>query len=169
MLKPAAFLSLLALGACAIPTTEGPSLTLGPEPAIGAGLFNTGGGLVVAAEAREIDGRLGVCGAWASGRQSVLSKQGNAQVLESASIYVGGTRVLHGLGGLPRTSLDAGFAGARAHCVVSAEPWQPAFAQAPVAVRLPRQIIENESDGNLLNGGGLIVRFRQTVGLPESI
>lgn len=173
MIRPAAVLSALlptiVLGACAVPTMPGPSLALGPEPTIGAGLFNTGGGLAVAAEAREIDGRLAVCGAWASGRQSVLSEPGNRQVLESGSVYVDGERVLQGLGHLPETALDAGFQGARAACAVSERAWDPAYATAPLSVRLPRQIIANESDGDPIDGGGLIVRFRQTQGLPTSI
>ncbi|MGF1502434.1 MAG: hypothetical protein ACFBSD_11515 [Paracoccaceae bacterium] len=154
--------ALALLGACAVPNEPAGFAPLGPDAVTGGGLFNTGGGLVVAAEAREIAGKTGVCGAWARSPQSVNSTIYNDDVLATGSIYLGGDRLVQGLDYLPEVPLGPGFAGVEARCVVTARPWTSGDRSSPVEIRLPRQVLETDGDA-LTSGsaGGITVKFRQ--------
>lgn len=158
---------VLVLGPTACVRTEpGPSLRLGPEPTVAGGVFSSGGGLVVAAELRDIEGRAGVCGVWAKSNQSVLTKGYNRQVIESGVIFLDGERVVQGLGFLPEVALARDYGGAPGRCVLIGRDWDPALADAAFLIRIPRQNVAYDGDGEIASGGGTLVTFRQTSGFP---
>jgi len=151
----------LAVAACAR-TEPGPPRALGPEPTLAGGVFSSGGGLTVAAELREIEGRAAVCGVWSKTRQSVLTRGENRRVIATGSAFVGGDRVVQGLDFLPEVPQAESYAGAPARCVLIDRAWDPALVAEDLTIRLPRQIVVNDSDGEIAGGGGVIVTFRQT-------
>lgn len=156
-------LALITLAACAR-GEPGPALPVSADPVLAGGVYSSGGGLIVALDLRAVAGRLAVCGVWARGRQSVLTKHSNEGVLATGSVFLGGERVLQGLGFLPEVALAESYAGAPGRCVLTSRAWTPALAGLPVRVRLPTQIVVNDSDGALPfdgGGGGIVVRFRQ--------
>src|SRR6056297_442639 len=72
---------------------------LGPNPSVTGGTYTSPGGLSVAVDLRNFDGRTGVCGVWAeSVSQSVMTKRRGKQVLARGNITIDGVSVLNSLG-----------------------------------------------------------------------
>jgi len=98
------------LAACtAAPPPQPTVARLGADPVVSGGSYDSGGGLSVAVDLRERDGRTMVCGVWAeSAQQSILTKNKAKGVLDTASIAVGGETVLRGLRFLAEVAPMAG-------------------------------------------------------------
>jgi len=163
-MPPAAALPLvLVLTACALghPTAE--PTRIGPADVVATGDWSSGGELIVAAGTRERGGKLAICGVWAQRRQSVLSRPLNKDIVASGIAYLDSARVLTGFDDFrqSRAAATGTLEGASAACVLTSRAWEPRFAEASLAIRLPRRQIELDSDD------GLLVRFRQLTGQPE--
>lgn len=149
----------LAAAGCARHAEVG-TATVGPDYVAGGGEWNTGGGITTAVRVFEQDGATMVCGAWATDRQSVMSAGKNDGVIEAASVYAGGKRLVHNLSFMPRASGAGNLAGAQANCVRSSVPWRAEFAQGEPRVRIPRIVHAEVADEG--GGGGSMLIFRET-------
>ena len=154
--------SCLALAGCAIHEDAGLD-TVGPGYSTWGGAWNTGGGISAVVRVFERNGAVVVCGAWATDRQSALSRNLNEDVMQAASAYLGRTRLVQGLGFMPRVPYADNISGAQARCVVSKVAWAPGFDPAGANLRFPRYgILEDAGDF----GFGNAVVFRQTDRVP---
>lgn len=157
MIGRAACVSLMfcvLAGACAQGARVEPQ-SVTPDYVIGGGEWDSGGGITVAARAFEQNGATVVCGAWATDRQSAVSAGLNENVMEAASVYAGGVRMVQNLGFMARTSYAENITGARANCIAVAHPWRAAFV-ASTRVEIPRQrfVLDDQSNNS--------VTFRQS-------
>ncbi len=141
VLLSALFLGLSSLGATA------QTVPLGPNPTLGGGSYSTGGGLTVAMEARDIDGRLGLCGVWAQSKQlTVYTRRAASRVLSKGSVVLGGEVITHNFDFLNRVNPAETYAGAPAGCVVLNRAWQAIDAAKPLDIRIPRQRVYTSSN-----------------------
>lgn len=160
MIRYAIFTALAtSLGGCAVATAPQIVAQLGSDPVLSGGTYSTGGGLTVAADIREYEGRTLVCGIWAqSEQQSILSKGKARGVVASGSIAVGGQTVVRGLDFMPEVPPMSDYAGQEAGCTLTDRPWQPRDASAAPEIRIPRQVVHVEADEQ----GSFAVTFKQT-------
>ncbi|MFD1157041.1 hypothetical protein [Roseovarius aestuarii] len=150
-----------ALSACALPKTDVVA-RLGADPVTSGGTYTSGGGLTVAVDLREWQGQTLVCGVWAKSRQqSVLTARAEHQVLGSGAVFLGQERFLSNLLYMRQVDPAPSYGGREANCANTGRAWQSSYATLRPTIRIPRQVVANESDG-LLVLGGPIVRFRQT-------
>lgn len=154
--------SLIVALAVALPpaASAGQSEKLGPDPVLAGGYYSTGGGLSIAVELRPMNGRTGICGAWAESASLAGHLAGKSrELLGSGAVYVGGTKVRHGLGFLKQVAPAPSYAGAPANCVITSRPWRPGDAGKHPEVRIPRKTV-------VMNRGaaGIEIRFRQAQG-----
>ncbi len=160
-----AYMTLLAatfltgLAACS-PNVPAGSATLGPNPALGGGTFTSPGGITVAVDARNIDGRTGICGVWAeSASQSVMTRNSGPKILDSGGVSLNGEGVAQGLGFLQKVEPATSYAGLEANCITTDRVWRVGDERRALQIHLPRQIVRNELDGDL-DGGGILIWFR---------
>ncbi|MEO3415463.1 hypothetical protein AAFO92_12475 [Roseovarius sp. CAU 1744] len=152
---------VLALAACALPRTDVVA-RLGENPVVSGGTYTSGGGLTVAVDLREFDGKMLVCGVWALSRQqSALTKLAEHQVLGSGSVHLGRERLLSNLLYMRRVDPAPSYGGQEANCAATGRAWRAGYAALRPEIHIPEQIVANESEGLLILGGP-IVRFRQT-------
>ena len=149
------------LGACVAPTLGRYSAPLGPDPALGGGTYTSGGGVTVAADVREHDGKTLVCGVWAQSRQQSALTHGVARdkVLGSGAVYLGDEAVARSLSFMHEVPPMADYAGQQAGCELTGRAWHAGDATRPVAVRIPGRTVVVDVDEW---GGGVIVDFRPT-------
>lgn len=155
-LNSLSLLSLLAVTACA--QYSGPKFTarLGSAPALSGGTYTSGGGITVAADVRERDGRTLVCGVWAQSRnQSILTKGAARDVVSSGGIFLGREQVARGLSFLPEVSPQDDYSGAAAVCQMTDRPWQAGDEARDVTIRIPRQEVYRDGDG--VSGGAIVI------------
>ena len=134
------------------------STSLGPDPVLGGGSYSTGGGITVAVEARNANGRLALCGAWAESERLTAYLAGKARdILASGSIAVDGRRVHHGLLFLNQVKPAENYAGAKAGCVATDLPWRPGTRPE---IWIPHHRVVVDRGGR----GGFEIRF----GPPET-
>ena len=136
------------------------STTVGPDYVTGGGKWNTGGGITTAVDIHEGDGATIVCGAWTTDPQSVLTYNRNEEVMEVASVYAGGTRLVQNLSFMARVPYSQNISGERANCVRSSVPWRPEFSETGPHVRIPR-FVDTEVADEPGEGGSMVV-FRET-------
>lgn len=151
----------LLLTAC---TATMPTATakLGPSPALGGGTYSSGGGITVAADVQDYEGRTLVCGVWAQSRQqSILTKLVEPRLLGSGAVFLDRETLVRGILFMREVSPSADYSGMNANCVVTDRPWRPADEAKQVTVRIPRQVVADESDGLGIFGGPVVV-FRPT-------
>lgn len=154
---------LLALGLIAAGCTGQSPLgfdRVAPGYATGGGVWDAGGGITAVARVFQRDGATVVCGAWATDRQSALTIYLNEDVMEAASVYSDGTRLVNGLRFMQRVAYADNITGAQANCVASKVAWRPGFAAAEPVLRFPRMVFPEGEDGSF--GGGGTAIFRQT-------
>lgn len=153
-------LAAVALSACTVMTPAGQA-PLGPDPTLGGGSYTSPGGITVAVDVREIQGRTGVCGVWAeSVNQSVMTRGAGRQVLGSGAVVLGGEAITQGLGFLRLVPAAESYAGMQGNCVATDRPWQAGDAAKPVKIVLPRQVVFNDMDGGFGESGGILIWFR---------
>ncbi|MFB9149707.1 hypothetical protein [Roseovarius ramblicola] len=156
-----ATVGLLAACATASMTTQPQAVArLGADPVLAGGSYDSGGGITVAVDLRERDGRTMVCGVWAeSVHQSILTKHKTKGVLDTGSVALGGETILRGLRFLAEVPPMAGYGGQQAHCAVTQRPWQPGDDARRAQVHIPRQVVHVEDDEY---GGTFAVWFKPT-------
>jgi len=137
LLRP---LGLLALAFLASAAAAGSPFRLGSDPVLGGGEYSTGGGITVAVELRDWNGRTGLCGVWAESEQlTVFLRHKGKEVLAKGSIALGREVLTHNLNFLRQVAPRSDYAAVPAGCVVLDRAWQPADAAKPLSVRLPRR------------------------------
>jgi hypothetical protein len=141
--------------------------TVTEDYTVAGGTFSTGGGLYVAVRQREIDGRLGICGAWTKTPQSLRSEPHNRDVLSAGVVSLGGERVLSNLTFLTPHPEGTRLRGRQAACVVTDRAWQTGDGEAALSVTLPRRSFDHDASGE--GEAMAAVRFRQTRSVPEDI
>lgn len=154
----AMLLLILALAGC---DTLAPQAVarLGADPVVSGGTYSSGGGISVAVDLREQNGRTMVCGVWAQSRQqSTLTKGVEPRLLGSGSVQLDGTALVRGLLFMREVPPMADFSGQDAGCVLTDRPWRAGDETARPVVRIPRQLVYHDAD----EGGTVIVRFVQT-------
>lgn len=157
MMRMSLILGVLALAGC---TAAGPQMVarLGSDPVVSGGSYDTGGGLSVAVDLREHQGRVLVCGVWAqSHQQSVLTKGKAVDVMGSGSVYLGDRALVRGLVFMREVEPALDYAGQEAGCILTERVWQAGYAGAAPVIRLPRQVVHVEGDI-----GHFVVVFSQT-------
>ncbi|GAW33170.1 hypothetical protein RA2_00206 [Roseovarius sp. A-2] len=161
MIRPV-FTMIAALGGlAACMTTLAPQVVarLGPDPALGGGRYTSGGGITVATDIREQNGRTMVCGVWAQSRQqSTLTNGVEPKVLGSGNVSLGGETLVRGLLFMREVPPVADYGGSEAGCIVSDRVWQAGDDARQPVVRIPRQQVHVEGD----EGGHLVVYFKPT-------
>ncbi len=146
----AAIVTACAQGAAVEPQS------VNPDYVVGGGEWDSGGGITIAAHAFERNGITVVCGAWTTDQQSAVSATLNENIIEAASIYAGGTRLVQNLNFMPRVRYAENIAGAPANCVASTKHWRAEFATEGARVEIPRmQFILDDEDNHR-------VTFRQS-------
>ena len=145
------------LAACTGATPPQTTARLGDAPMLAGGTYDTGGGLTVAADARERNGQTMICGVWAqSTQQSILTKHKAKGVLDTGAVALGGETVVRGLRFMTEVPPMADYGGQEAGCAVTARPWRAGDDGRTVQIRLPRQVVEHEIDEE----GGFTVVFK---------
>lgn len=161
MNRKLAFVALAAgLAGCAY--AAGPKYTtaLGPTQVVSGGTYNSGGGITVAMDLREVQGRTLVCGVWAqSDQQSILTLRKAYNVVASGSVTLDGRTILRGLSFMEEVPPMADYTGQEAGCRLLDRPWQAGDETREAGIRIPRQVVHVEGGGD---GGGFEVTFRQT-------
>ncbi|HKL65809.1 MAG TPA: hypothetical protein VJ886_06845 [Roseovarius sp.] len=158
MIRSAMTLAMAGLlAACTAAAPPPPTVArLGAGPVVSGGTYDSGGGITVAVDLRERDGRTMVCGVWAeSAQQSILTKNKAKGVLDTGAVTAGGETLVRGLRFLAEVPPMADYGGQEGHCAMTSRPWQPGDAQ----IRIPRQVVHVEDDEQ---GGTFVVRFKQT-------
>ena len=130
------------------------------EPVLDGGSFTSGGGLTVAVELQERNGKTAVCGVWAeSNSQSVLSKfKAQQDVMPSGSVFLGKQRLVQNLLFLNKVAPMADYSTQEVNCALTSRPWQDGDEQLKPKVRIPRQLVLRDGDWV----GGIFVYFFQT-------
>ena len=161
MTRHAVFIALATvLAGCAAAT--GPQIVarLGSDPVLAGGSYDSGGGLTVAADLREYQGRTLVCGVWAqSEQQSILTKGVADDVVATGNLAVGGQTIVRGLLFMAEVPPMADYAGQNAGCTLTDRAWQAGDETRQAEIRIPRQVVYIDGDEE---GGTVVVRFRQT-------
>ena len=156
--KAISAICLIALAGC-VPLAPDTVARLGASPAWGGGSYTSGGGITVAADLRNQQGRTMVCGVWAQSRQqSILTKHVERKVLGTAAVSLGDETLARGLVFMPEVSPRADYAGAEAGCVITERPWRAGDETRQLAIRIPQQVVADESDEN----GTMIIEFKPT-------
>lgn len=157
-MKHMLILSAGLLAACAT-ITDTATARLGPDPVVSGGTYSSGGGISVAVDLREFQGKTMMCGVWAQSRQqSVLTKGVEPRLLGSGSVYLDDTVLVRGLLFMPEVAPAADYAGSEARCVVTERAWQVGDATRRPQIHIPQQVVYTEG-GEL---GNFTVIFHQT-------
>jgi hypothetical protein len=160
MIRHAAFTALATLLAgCAAWT--GPKIVaqLGSGAVLSGGTYSSGGGLTVAADLREYQGRTLFCGVWAqSEQQSILTKGKARGVVATGNVSVDGQTIVRDLGFMQEVPPMADYAGQEAGCTLTDRAWQTGDEARRIKIRIPRQVVHVEIDEQ----GGFTVTFKQS-------
>jgi len=148
------------LAACSVAQGQQVVARLGADPVLSGGSYSTGGGITVAVDVREKDGKTMVCGVWAqSDQQSILTGHKAKGVLDTGAVSLGGETLVRGLRFMKEVPPMAGYGGQEGRCTVVPRPWQPGDAARRAEIRIPRQVVHVEIDEG---GGGFAVTFKQS-------
>ena len=154
MIRPATALVTGAfLTACSVATGPQTVARLGSDPLLFGGTYDSGGGITLAVDLQENQGRTMVCGVWAqSDQQSILTKGKAKEVLDTGSVAIGRDTVVRGLRFMKEVSPLADYGNQQAACLMTDRAWQPGLR---ADVRLPRQVVHVETD----EMGGFTISF----------
>ncbi|WP_371226916.1 hypothetical protein [Roseovarius sp. 2305UL8-3] len=147
------------MAACApLPRVTGQAL--GPNAVLDGGRYSSGGGITVAAEARNINGMTALCGVWAESKsQSALTRQKGLFVVQTGTALLGREVIRSSFGFMKKVPAADDYTGQPATCVVTERPWQPGDNAKPLTLRFPNLVVHREKDGLK---PGPIVTFKQT-------
>ena len=148
----------IALAAC---TVARPTVVarLGVDPVVSGGTYSSGGGVSVAVDVRENNGKTMLCGVWAQSRaQSVLTNDVEPRLLGSGSVSFGDDVLVRGLLFMPEVAPAPEYAGQQAGCVVTERTWQAGDDTRRPQIHIPGQVVHVEGD----DIGTFAVTFRQT-------
>lgn len=152
-------LALLALGACTVAKPVG-TRALGPDLAVGGGTYSSPGGLSVAVDVQNFQGRTGVCGVWAQSlSQSAMTKFSAPVVLAKGAVVFDGEVILQGLHQLAEVAPAPSYAGQVGNCFVSERPWSAQDVTRRAEIVIPRQVVRN-AEMDLGEEGGFVITFR---------
>lgn len=152
-------MSSLLLASCST-ISFGPEIVakLGDAPTVTGGTFTTGGGVTVAADIREKDGRVLLCGVWAqSDQQSILTKGRARDVVTRGWVYLGDVPLAREIAFMREVPPAADYAGSEASCRLTDQPWPGTGAMTQLRLRIPNHLVHRELDDV---GGGQFVYFR---------
>lgn len=153
-----ALAATLAFSACSLATGPQVVARLGADPVLDGGSYDSGGGITVAVDLREAQGRTLVCGVWAqSERQSVLTKGAATRVLGTGAVFLDGEALVRGLVFMREVPPMADFGGQEARCMTTSRPWRDGDEARRPVVGIPRQTVYRDAD----ESGIVIIRFRQ--------
>lgn len=156
-LKKLSPISALLLAACVESGTTAVA-KLSDNPVLSGGSYTTGGGITVAADIRERDGRTMVCGVWAESRHQSAQARGKAsRVVSTGSVYLGSERIAQDLLFMRKVPPMASYGGLDAGCELTKRPWQAGDASRKPTIRIPRQLVSHD----LGPSSGLTVYFKQ--------
>ncbi len=128
-------------------------------PTLDGGSFTSGGGLTVAVEVQERDGKTALCGLWAESRwQSALTNNKSREMLPAGSVYLGKQRLVQNLLFLNKVAPMADYSGQKVNCALTSRPWQAGDEALKPIVRIPRRLVVRDGDID----GGIFVYFNQT-------
>lgn len=139
------FLVLLTAG-CAFGQAPDGQRPVTPDFTRGGGTWNSGETLIVAVEAREREGRVGVCAAWTVENQTANTLGLQDEVLETGVVEIAGDRIAQDLEFALEAPAGAGLLGRPAGCVVTDTPWRSAYAEAEPQILFPRQFFDFDDD-----------------------
>ncbi len=148
----------IALVGC---TAAGPAFVarLGADPVVSGGTYSSGGGVSIAADVREYQGKTMLCGVWAQSRaQSVLTNLVEPKLLGSGSVSFGDSVLVRGLLFMHEVNPAPDYAGQEARCVVTERAWQAGDDTRRPQIHIPGQVVHVEGD----DMGTFAVTFRQT-------
>ena len=150
----------LALASCTtISARPGIVAVLGDTPTVTGGTFSTGGGVTVAADIRERNGRILLCGVWAQSHQQAILTKGRArEVVTRGSVLLGKVALAREIAFMREVAPAANYAGSEASCRMTDQPWSGAAAANRLTVRIPNHLVHREIDDS--GGGGQFVYFR---------
>ena len=152
-------MAVALIAGCSAETGPQVVARLGANPVLDGGSYDSGGGMTVAVDLREAQGRTLVCGVWAqSERQSVLTSRVEQRLLGTGAIYLDGKALVRGLNFMPEVRPMADYSGQEAVCMTTSRPWRAGDETRRLVVRIPRQTVY--VDGDI--GGVVIVRFIQS-------
>ena len=162
MMCLAPILVAAALTACVRPVDPIGSEPVDARYSVSGGSFDTGGSLIVMLRAFERDGRVAVCGAMTTTRESAVSLPYGNRVRGAGVVQLGGRSLFQGLHPFPEHPLRQNMTGVSARCLLTGEPWQPRFADAVPRARFARMPFGHD------DFGGPETVFRET-GVPDVI
>jgi hypothetical protein len=116
-------------------------------------MYESGGGITLAVDLQDNQGRAMVCGVWAqSDQQSILTKGKAKEVLDTGSVVIGRDTAVRGLRFMKEVPPMADYGNQQAACLMTDQTWQPGLR---ADVRLPRHVVHREYDED----GGFTVSF----------
>lgn len=130
----------LALALCltgAAVTAQTPSSPLTPQTQVMGIKFRPKGSMKIAAFAREIGGRVAICGVWSLGpdiSRYIKTTQRHKKTLGAASVRIANRTMVRGLVFMAEVADEQIAPGTPAPCEVSRFTWQPAYAKTPVEI-----------------------------------
>ncbi|SLN67272.1 hypothetical protein ROA7450_03587 [Roseovarius albus] len=120
--------------------------SLGNNLVVDGGKYTSGGGLTIAAELRNNQGRTMLCGVWAQSRQqSILTKNVERKVLGVASFFAGNERIHTGFVFMNEVPPSASYVGQQANCITLQRAWRPEYANNG-RMRIPRVLVYGDFD-----------------------
>lgn len=149
----------LGMAACA-PLPRVSDQALGPDAVLDGGRYSSGGGITVAAEARNLNGMTALCGVWAESKsQSALTRQKGLFVVQTGTALLGGEVIRSSFGFMKKVPAAETYTGQPATCIVTERPWQTGDDAKPLSLRFPSIVVHRERDGLKQ---GPVVTFKQT-------
>ncbi|PIV80146.1 MAG: orotidine 5-phosphate decarboxylase [Rhodobacteraceae bacterium CG17_big_fil_post_rev_8_21_14_2_50_63_15] len=123
---------------------------------VSEGRYSSGGGLRVAAEVVQINGRAHLCGVWSDLPPQVeMTEPLGREILRRSRAERDGQVLFTDLSGLRRVRARTDYTGAQANCLDSGRLWTPADARATLTLRLPTETVYR----NTAPTGRQVIRF----------
>jgi hypothetical protein len=128
-----------------IDLTDTESIPLSHNATLSGGRYSSGGGITIAGAYQEIKGITYACGIWSESKDQAPQTAGKAaQVLASGSILLNGRVVVKDLRFMQETKPGKILRRKIARCTSTGLPWVPGYANQPLAVSIPRQIVSQD-------------------------
>ncbi len=133
-----------------IDLTDTENSPLSRSATLTGGRYSSGGGITIAGAYQDIEGIAFVCGIWSESREQASETVGKAaQVLASGSVSLNGRVVVKDLRFMQKSKPGKGLRRKIARCTSTGLPWVPGYANLPLAVSIPRQIV-SQTQGRVI-------------------